>query len=81
MKLYSLLDTKAECYGAPFLQKTKAEAIRGFIQAANDPETMMFKHPADYVLYELGIWNEDSGEILPHNEKLSIGSALDFKKE
>lgn len=79
-KLYSVYDSVAEVWGKPFPMKNKGEAIRGFSQAVNDPQTNLYLHPEDYTLFEIGEWNDDAGTITMYDAKLSCGVAIEYRQ-
>jgi len=62
-KFYSLYDTKVSTFGNPFCAQSDGAAVRMVIDAAGDPNTMLHKHPVDFVLYYLGTFDEDTGEV------------------
>lgn len=78
-KVFTVYDSKAEIYLNPFLMKNKAEALRAFIDIANDPTTQIGKHPEDFTLFEIGEFDYDRGEHCNHPAKISLGVALEFK--
>lgn len=80
-KLYAVYDSKSETYNGVHTHRTRGEAIRTFTDACNDPETMLYKHPEDYTLFEVGGFNIDNGCITALEAKIPVGSALDFKKQ
>ena len=65
--LFSVLDTKVGAYAAPFVCRTKGEAVRSFEQARRDSQSMVSKYPADYRLYCVGEWDENVGIIQPRS--------------
>lgn len=77
-KLYSVYDSVAETWGKPFPMKNKGEAIRGFAQACSDPQTALYQNPEDYTLFEIGEWDEDNGNLIMHDAKVSCGVAIEF---
>lgn len=81
MKIYSVYDSKAEAYMAPWYARTKGEAIRSFEQAVINPETQLNKHPADYTLFELGEFDEYTGTLTANIAKTALVNALDFGRE
>lgn len=50
-------------YMRPIFVVTVGEAMRLFNDEVNRGESEMRKHPADYELYELGLFDEDSGKF------------------
>lgn len=80
-KLFTVYDSKTESYGVPFCMITKGEALRGFADVANDPQTQICKYPADFTLFELGEFNEQNADFHIHEAKINLGTANEFKKE
>jgi len=83
MKIYSVYDSKGSYYDKPFIQRNAAEAIRGFELAVNDQkhESMLKLYPADYTLFEIGEWDEQTGSVAMHSAKINLGNGLQMKKE
>lgn len=77
MKVFVVYDSKAESYALPFYMKSIGEAVRGFGVAARDQQTMIAKHPADFTLFEIGDYDEFSGNISMYEAKKSLGTALE----
>ena len=75
LKIFTIKDTKAEAYLSPMFIKTTALAIRSFQTCANDPEHDFAKFPSDYTLFEIGIYDEEKGEIKMHDAKINLGLA------
>lgn len=75
--MFSVYDIKAKTYCAPFIATNNAVAIRDFSHAANHPDTPVSQYPSDYILYKIGDFNDETGELmssLPHN----LGRASDY---
>lgn len=62
---YTIYDRKALVYAPPFFAATDGLALRMFGDAVNDPQTSLFRHPGDYVLYRCGAWDDNAGQLLP----------------
>lgn len=77
MKMFVVYDSKAEAYGLPAAIRSKGEAIRGFAMATKDPQSQIAKSPADYTLFEIGEYNEITGEILNYEAKINLGCAVE----
>lgn len=80
MRIYSIYDTKAEHYGNPVFIRTDAEARRMFSQIAGDTETEIGKHPEDFLLYRLGTWDAEKGNITTE-AGTCIAKAIEFTKK
>lgn len=63
MKLnaYSLYDVKALQYHTPFYQSTDGAATRMLLNLVEDPNSMIGRHPADFRLYCVGVWDDGNG--------------------
>ena len=58
MKVFSVYDSKAGAYMTPFFADTNGLAVRMFSDICNDRETVYWKHPEDFTLFELGEWSK-----------------------
>lgn len=63
LRIFSMYDTKAEAYIRPFFMPNLALAQRAIVTAGQDPDHPFAQHPGDYVLYELGTWDEEHAEF------------------
>jgi hypothetical protein len=63
MQIFSVYDVKAECYLTPFFQNTVAQGIRAFEDINENPNTVINKHPEDFSLYHIGVFDVSSGKI------------------
>jgi len=62
-KIYTILDTKAGAYLPPFYLRSNGEALRAFIDEVLNRDSQLGKHPEDYVLFEVGTFDEVRGTI------------------
>lgn len=60
---YTLYDVKSLTYSNPFFAPTHGAAIRIVSDAARDMNTSIARHPADYVLYCVGSYDDQSGML------------------
>ncbi len=63
LRIFSMYDTKAEAYIRPFFMPNVALAQRAIVTAGQDPEHPFAQHPSDYILYELGTWEEEHAQF------------------
>lgn len=61
----AVLDTKVGAYAPPFFVRSKAEAIRSFLDACKDPQVSISKHPEDYRLFLVGSFDDLTGHLDP----------------
>jgi hypothetical protein len=78
LKIFTIYDNKANHYSQPFFAKTKAEAIRSFTDLVNDSRSTINKHSSDFVLFEIGEFEELTAEIQA-SQKINLGVAAEFK--
>jgi hypothetical protein len=81
LRLYSIYDSGVSAYLKPFWSDHKANAIRSFIQCVNDksnPDNMIAMHPDQFTLFELGVFDSNSGQYIAHEISLSCGKALEY---
>ncbi|QCQ84882.1 nonstructural protein [Blackfly microvirus SF02] len=64
LKLFTIRDTKAGNYNAPFAQKSHGEAERTLKELTSDPQSLLHKYPEDYDLYFLGDYDDISGKMV-----------------
>lgn len=63
LKVFSVRDMKAEAFLQPFFSNSIGAAIRAFGDAANKSDSPFFAHPEDYVLYEIGSYDDSDGML------------------
>ncbi len=63
IELFSIMDLAAKRYMDPFPAPTIEFAIRGFKEACQTEGHQFAKFPEDYVLFHVGQFNPDLGEI------------------
>lgn len=66
--VFSVKDTNAETFGRPFFVPAVGVALRSFADEVNRDasDNLYFNHPEDFILYSLGIWDDNSGIFTPH---------------
>jgi len=61
--MFSVFDVKAAVFGTPFFMPREAAAIRAFGDLANDLQTMVGKHPEDFILYHIGDFDDEHADV------------------
>lgn len=79
-KAFSVFDSKAQAYAAPFFMHQNGEAVRVFTDLVNDPQTMVNRHAADYSLYEIGSFDTTTGEMVSITPHVLLGHGSEFKE-
>lgn len=65
MKIFSIFDSKTGAYHQPFFSPTVSAALRSCEDAVKDQDALWGKHSEDFVLFELGEFDEFTGLINP----------------
>ena len=64
--LFSIRDTKAGCYLSPFVSRSQVDALRQITASLRNPDvlqTPLGQHPADFELFSVGYFDDESGHI------------------
>ena len=80
MKVYSVYDAAAEAYTQPFFCTSAGLAVRAFEQAANEEGHNFWKHSADFTLFEIGDFDQQSGMIVGRKVFTNLGTATEHKR-
>lgn len=78
LKVFSVRDMKAEAFLQPFFSNSIGSALRAFGDAANDVSCPFNKHPSDYVLYEIGEYDDSDGSLEAISPVKYLGTGSDF---
>lgn len=79
LPVFSVYDSKALTFSHPHVQPNSDVAVRAFAQAANSPGNAISDHPDDYSLFQVGIFDDETGIISPVNH-VNHGLANSFIK-
>lgn len=79
--LFTVYDDKAECYMPVFTMKTMGEALRAFAETANDVNHSFCKYPADFTLFKIGEYDDNTAVITSLPTPVSMGKALEHKTQ
>ncbi len=76
-KIFAINDIKAKAYFPPFYLPETEMAQRKFGDLINT-ETELSLHPADYTLFELGEWDDNTAEFTLLEIKENLGNGLEY---
>lgn len=62
-KMFSIFDVKAKAFGVPFFAFNAALAQRSVAAAVRAGESTLAKFPEDFVLYEVGVFDDATGAV------------------
>lgn len=78
IKIFTIQDIKAEVWKTPVFFKTTGVALRAIADLANDNTTDVGKYPRDYCFWEIGEYDDETGEIVVLQAPKSLGLASEF---
>lgn len=84
MSIFSVRDTKAGQFMTPWFSKSLAQAQRSFIQMSNNKESIINQFPADFAMFYMGEFDDESGEIntiINGEHVMSAQSAISITQE
>lgn len=64
MYIVTIYDKRAQTYGGPMVFPTLGVAERAFADNVNDPQSMINKHPEDYMMYLIGTFDTEKAIII-----------------
>jgi len=79
-KVFSMYDKKAQAYAQPFFFPHSGEAIRALEEIVNDPKSRLNRHPSDFSLYQVGVWDDISGKIEATKNPIFLEEAASLLK-
>lgn len=78
--IYSVFDLKGETFSQPYFAVTDGVAMRLFGDACLDPETPLGRHPEDFSLYRVGVWNCDNGVVAGTDVPIPVWTGVEAMK-
>ena len=63
--LYCVFDSCSGVYDRPFCANADGSAVRSFGDIACDAEHPIGMHPEHYMLFRVGLFDDNTGEIVP----------------
>nr|QJB20794.1 MAG: nonstructural protein [Microvirus sp.] len=81
LSVFSVFDVKVGSYSPPFFMAHKGLAIRAFTDLVNDGSSSISKYSSDFILFEIGSFDEHSGCVKMHESFINLGVALDYKNK
>ena len=77
LNVYSIYDTASGTYMRPFFLQSDGQATRAFKDIATDAEHEIGKHPEDYSIHRIGIFDDQKG-TLHHEDKECLATGLEM---
>lgn len=79
LKIYSVRDSKAQLFGAPWYKNTHGEAERDFSRLVNDKNSTVSQFPEDFDLYYLGEYDDNTGKFMSLDTPQHVVKAIQVK--
>lgn len=77
MYVLAVRDSAGDCFSRPFFVSSVGVGIRSFTDEVNRAaeDNQFYKHPQDFDLFELGVWDDDDGSfvLLDKPRQLALG--------
>lgn len=80
LKVYSILDDKAQVFNTPYFAVNDLVAIRSFSDLCNDARSSISQHLGDFHLYCLGEFDTDKGLLKPLDMPAFIAHAMQMAR-
>jgi hypothetical protein len=77
--MYVIYDKAAQFYNKPFYMINNGLAMRAFKDLLDDPSTEIAKHPEDFVLFQVGEYEDTSATITTFEPAVTIARAHELK--
>lgn len=81
IKIFTIYDTIAKAFLQPMFQPTTGAMLRLWSDSMKDPKSQFAAHPGDYIMYEIGTYDEFTGTISPLSTPVNLGPASQFLPE
>lgn len=81
LKIFTVYDSKIEAYLPPFHERGSGAAIRAFESAVHQDGHQFNRHPADYTLFEIGVFDDSTAGIEMHVAKIPLGNGIEFSED
>lgn len=79
--LYVVFDSKVGVYQMPFFSQADAAAARTFADAVKQGDSLMSRHPEDFVLIRIGDVEDSTGVVTTPVTPVEVFRGRDVSKE
>lgn len=79
-KVFAVYDTGVSVWFPPLYMRSIGEAMRWWIDACNDPQCKFSKHPADYILFDLGSFDDSNCKFDLFEAPVRLSVAIECKR-
>lgn len=78
VNVYAILDTAGQAFLQPWFAANHALAFRNLEKACRNPDSPFVQFPADFTVFCIGQFDDDTGELLPHKKHENLGNMIQF---
>lgn len=75
LNAYAVFDLKAAAFHPPFFLSTDGLATRFVQDMVNDANSLIGRHPSDFVVYCIGTFNDSNGTLEPIAPRRHVADA------
>ena len=76
----SVFDKAVEAFSPVMCVPARGAAVRSFMDECNNSQSALSRHPADYALYEVGEFHEQSGQLVPYDPPRLLCNGQDVRE-
>jgi len=69
LNMYTIYDSAAGAYMRPFFLQSDGQAMRAFKDIATDASHEVGKHPEDYSLFRIGVFDDNNATLHPEDRE------------
>lgn len=78
LRVFSVYDGKIAGFMRPFFDAHLGNALRSFEEACKEPTSPFAKYPSDFVLYEIGSFDDEKGVLESHSPIQLVATAVEY---
>ncbi len=72
LNIYTIFDNASGAYMRPFFLHSDGQAVRSFKDIASDAEHEVGKHPEDYSLHRIGVYDDSKAALIPEDRECLV---------
>ena len=80
LKIYAVKDVQADAFMQPIIRPNEEVSVRDFTHAVTAADSPMSANADDYILYEIGDWDDESGYVIPCDPRIVITGTFAVKE-
>ena len=77
-KIYAIKDQAIEAFSQPFFVQAQGQAVRMFMDETKNEQSQINRHPADFELWYIGEFDEQTGTVTAAPNVERVARATDF---